>query len=515
MVGLSSMRKLTTLLFIFQAVVVVFFMLLYNQNAKSKYDNYKKIAVLLESPEFDVKKELLEQQKRDQAERDADAKKDNDDLREVETDNDETDKDDTDKDENELEEKTSESILALTDNKTTDNPEDSDNFGDDTDIPRTNNSLGGDFETKQEEGTETSEMEQSFTQFSGMKDLKKEISANIKNPEGRFISDKRILYSEVYEQVETLKDIKLLVIVSSSAKKRQRRDAIRASWWSECESNKVKCLFFTDDINSPKLTEIKPQLLHESRVYKDMIFQPIDVGVKFGLRFLFQFQWAVANYRFQYILRVDDDVMICLHRLLHDLDHFPKNNMQWGFLHCTNPGAVFIDEGITMFTRDLVLKFLSQNPHKMRCHLYGDQEIAMWIQDLNLDATKIYFHDDRIHHSPAANQMRTYFNELEDICAKHIAVHGTYPEELEEFWAKKRTREYPIVKKPDDTDQQCHLDYDYQWNVFKPEYKYPPKYCHKKPTWVNILLESNDGQFEGREERPENDELWSKMQFVD
>ena len=71
-------------------------------------------------------------------------------------------------------------------------------------------------------------------QSSVMRNVKKIISEKVKNSDKRFVSDKRILFSEVYEQVDFVEDVKLLVIVTTAARKRARRDAIRASWWTQC-----------------------------------------------------------------------------------------------------------------------------------------------------------------------------------------------------------------------------------------------------------------------------------------
>ena len=86
--------------------------------------------------------------------------------------------------------------------------------------------------------------ESAIVQHSGMGNLTKEISNKVKNAKHRFVADKRILFSEVYEQVDKVEDLQLLLIVSSSAKKRDRRDAIRASWWEECPQDKKVLLNF-------------------------------------------------------------------------------------------------------------------------------------------------------------------------------------------------------------------------------------------------------------------------------
>ncbi len=88
------------------------------------------------------------------------------------------------------------------------------------------------------------DMESAVSQYSGMGRLKKKVSKKVKNRKSRFVADKRLLYSEVYEEVDDVEFVELLVIVSTSAKKRDRRDAIRASWWQECKGRRVSIFVF-------------------------------------------------------------------------------------------------------------------------------------------------------------------------------------------------------------------------------------------------------------------------------
>lgn len=233
-----------------------------------------------------------------------------------------------------------------------------------------------------------------------------------------------------------------------------------------------------------------------------MVFQPIDTGLNFGYRILYQMQWAVAHYKFQFLLRVDDDTLVCLDHLLFDLPNFRTTNLQWGFLHCDVDDIFYLDEGLTMFSRDLVLNFLSQNPFRMRCHVFGDQQVANWINDLNLDPTALYVHDSRIHHSPPASDMKQYFFELDDICRKHIIIHGVYPGDMESFWELNRKRDYAKYK-PEALDSFCDRAPVFHWYAFHPPFLHKPKYCIKWPTWDTSYLQFIDGTFAGREVKPE------------
>lgn len=210
-------------------------------------------------------------------------------------------------------------------------------------------------------------------------------------------------------------------------------------------------------------------------------------------------QWSVAHYRFKHLLRVDDDALVCLHHLMHDLPSFPTTNLQWGHLHCESDDLVYIDEGLTIFSRDLVLKFLSQNPLSMRCHVFGDQQVALWINDLNLDPEDLYVHDSRIHHHPPASTMKEYFFELDDMCREHIIIHGVYPGDMEDFWeVTNRKKDYSKYKKSSFNDI-CDKPASFYWYAMHYPFKHKPKYCIKKPQWKEEYLVSDDGTFPGRE----------------
>ena len=240
--------------------------------------------------------------------------------------------------------------------------------------------------------------------------------------------------------------------------------------------------------------------MKEKQIYNDIIFQPIDTGLKFGYRMLYQMQWSVAHYKYKYFLRVDDDALVCLRHLMHDLKYFPATNLQWGHLHCDSDDVIYIDEGLTIFSRDLVLKFLSQNPLKMRCHMFGDQQVAIWINDLNFDAEEIYVHDSRIHHNPPASKMKEYFHELDDICETHIIIHGVYPGDMEDFWEVSNRKKVYSEYKPLIFRDVCEKPASFYWYALGYPFRYRPKYCIKKPEWNEMSLLEN-GAFAGRESK--------------
>ena len=80
-------------------------------------------------------------------------------------------------------------------------------------------------------------LERAEEQPSAMGNMTKLVSKKVKNADKRFVSDKRILFSQTYEQIDDVEDVKLLVIITSAAKRRARRDSVRATWLTECSQN--------------------------------------------------------------------------------------------------------------------------------------------------------------------------------------------------------------------------------------------------------------------------------------
>ena len=107
---------------------------------------------------------------------------------------------------------------------------------------------------KSEDFCAPNDNECAFVQWSGMIRILRDDVNRERTKKGLFVSDRRMLYSDIYRDADEVETVKLLVVVSSSAFKRERRDAIRVTWWEECKEHKDKvplillytfmCLFF-------------------------------------------------------------------------------------------------------------------------------------------------------------------------------------------------------------------------------------------------------------------------------
>ena len=80
-------------------------------------------------------------------------------------------------------------------------------------------------------------------------------------------------------------------------------------------------------------------LEQEQFLHRDMVLSESPGGINFARRYLWIINWANKNYKFDFLLRVDDDYFICMDRLFLELPYrkvFRK--LYWGHVHCHPPG---------------------------------------------------------------------------------------------------------------------------------------------------------------------------------
>ncbi|XP_012564874.2 uncharacterized protein LOC101237488 isoform X1 [Hydra vulgaris] len=293
----------------------------------------------------------------------------------------------------------------------------------------------------------------------------------------------------VYKSLNVLKlskpeQINMILIVSSAPSRFDRRLAIRQTWWKQCKSTSklsVKCVFLTD-WKDPKTDGL--HLLLESYKYGDIYFQNLTGGYDFGKRFLYHMAWAMQNFIFDYFLRTDDDYFLCIKKLLDEIPMPPKNLYHWGWVHCIKD-MVRPDESIILLSKDLIEKFLYQDPQKMLCHRWGGQMIGIWINNLGINNFR-YKHDTRLHHDPPAEHV-PYFNNKTDICSSYIGIHGSYPSKMRSFWNSSNFNTFINNKTLDEHCVYCKYNQTINWKLFFGEWKAEPKLCKDNPNWGGMF----------------------------
>jgi hypothetical protein len=175
------------------------------------------------------------------------------------------------------------------------------------------------------------------------KKRKKKINGNKSNTNSKKPKGNNDFLSEL-SQPNQVKPILMFIAIMSAPERIRRRNALRRSWLRQCEQHNTSCYFFTDalDTHGDRLPdEISVALEQEQFLHKDMILTGSPGGINFSRRYLWIINWANRNYKFDFLLRVDDDYFICMDRLFLELPYRKTvRNLYWGHVHCFPPGKL-------------------------------------------------------------------------------------------------------------------------------------------------------------------------------
>jgi hypothetical protein len=142
-------------------------------------------------------------------------------------------------------------------------------------------------------------------------------------------------------------------------------------------------------------------------------------------------------------------------------------------------GGVRVDDGFLIVTNDLAQTFLREQNTTLKCHPYGDQAIAMW---MNKIPGVTYFGDPRVQHG---GLKRKKIRQSDDMCEKFLALHRSYPAEVELYWRRylshsgtRKNYTTPPITYPCGT-----INKTYNYRSFRGRYRAEPKLCRENPIW--------------------------------
>lgn len=125
---------------------------------------------------------------------------------------------------------------------------------------------------------------------------------------------------ELRQESKSKNKVLLIIGIISAPARLDRRDSIRKTWMHACKDKpNIACRFFTDSLSNVD-RKWKGKLTEEHSKYKDIEFMSVPRGLNFGLRMLWLIDWSIDNYDFEYLLRLDDDYLVCLERLVSELE---------------------------------------------------------------------------------------------------------------------------------------------------------------------------------------------------
>eukprot|EP00871_Galdieria_phlegrea_P004322 jgi/Galph1/4891/GphlegSOOS_G3527.1 len=192
--------------------------------------------------------------------------------------------------------------------------------------------------------------------------------------------------------------------------------------WLSWRQSDFTYRFFTEEIepDSSKLSYLK----YETDLFGDIEIQPFPRGrqVMQAAKFLFQVDWAMKHYDFNFFLRVDDDVFLCVRQLERLLNRIPKAKLFWGKYWCKEDRS-YADENFMLFTSDVVL-FLVHN----RDILFYDEEASFaWNFGFLSWFLNISIIDDREHIDAQQGYMTSFIHVYKSspvsFCDHYLFAH--------------------------------------------------------------------------------------------
>ena len=216
-----------------------------------------------------------------------------------------------------------------------------------------------------------------------------------------------------------------------------------------------------------------------------MVLLPTRRGYFFSHRILHAVFWAYKRFDFKFFLRMDDDYFVCLDNLLKDIQHRQQEKfLYWGYMHCIQRGQVRIDEGFLILQVDLVREIIKRNK-SLCCHPFGDQAVAMWVNGVDKEGTKVtYFADNQrvVHRRKNMREFNPGF------CDSVIGIHESYPKQMFQYWnITKRQKLTPSFYKHhvvEEYQNYCKYPKRLDWKAFLMTF-----WGHKpKPCWSPGVL---------------------------
>ena len=146
----------------------------------------------------------------------------------------------------------------------------------------------------------------------------------------------RSRYTEsIYHELNDQGDRKytLVVVVLTSLDGRERRNAIRQTWYSDNEfKNEVLLKFVLGTMGMAE--DDCSRLQKENEEHKDLLLltELVDSFTNLTRKVLSSFVWTASNLQFSYLLKCDDDTFVVLRTLLDELKRRTSTKMYyWGF----------------------------------------------------------------------------------------------------------------------------------------------------------------------------------------
>lgn len=260
----------------------------------------------------------------------------------------------------------------------------------------------------------------------------------------------------------------LLVLVISSPANSQQRDVIRQTWLSLSRKNHDYQAFFvigSRGLNSKQEYDINL----EKSLHNDLISLPIqDAYGDLTKKVLKSMEFSEKNYRFDYLLKADDDTMVDIEKVLKELKTMNDPLLYWGFFDGRAPVQTkgkwadplyrlcdryipYALGGGYVLGKDIV-EFIADNARLLELYNSEDASVGSWLAGLKVNRR----HDPRFDTEWKSRGCSNKF----------LVTHKQTQADMKIKWA--RLTKYGNLCEGAET--KVRLSYNYDWSR-------PPSEC--------------------------------------
>lgn len=294
--------------------------------------------------------------------------------------------------------------------------------------------------------------------------------------------------------------IRLAIVITSGTSHRTRRDSIRATWLQALAGRSVVYKFFTDATHymTPADTMIWDA---EQSQHGDVVHACTKPGLRHTEIFLYSIAWFLQRYDFDYVLKVDDDMILCIANLLHELSVRCEPYLYWGKYHCgcAHCYTSRMDAFFTLLGRDTV-DYIFARPDRILCSPFLDQVVPKWFWEIIGADNVTMFDDKRI-----VQFRKEWLPHIgANFCDKFIAVHQVYGEDYKTMWTPIADNEISLMPRHFsrvDVQFKCTSVKKLSTYMFEKKWQTTPVRCFGPMPWP---LKYNSGienqEYKGDEE---------------
>lgn len=245
------------------------------------------------------------------------------------------------------------------------------------------------------------------------------------------------------EQIFPKKNVSVVVLILTSPKNFEQRNAIRETWLTNIPKNVVT--YFVIGIAGIPL-EQKATLEYEYSMHKDTLLLADLQDSYFALteKVLQTFAWVEQNLRYDYVLKVDDDTYTRIDIITQELhsDNLPKARLYWGFFDgrarvkrrgqwaekkwilCDRYSPHALGGGYVL-SHDLV-SFIVTNAHLLQKFNSEDVSVGTWLGALDIHRVHDVRFDTEWQSRGCSNKyFITHKQDIDQIKQKHKNLKTT------------------------------------------------------------------------------------------